>query len=205
VTAHPVGEHLRELARLRRENPVLWRGATLPRERGDGAMAISRFDLADRREFLVLSNNSRDAVTLDVPTSSPGASFEPLWGEVAKATSSADGFVTLTIPALSAAVMRADTQYELVKSAPVIAVAEDDFSDLWLISAETSESPQEVSFMIDDGSGWRRLSVDDSAQYRGFVSPESLAPGASARVVAVSRFADGTLLRSTVVTFTNSR
>jgi glycosidase len=205
VTAHPVGEHLRELARLRRENPVLWRGATLPRERDQGAMAISRFDLADRREFLVISNNSRDPVTLEVPTSSPNTTFEPVWGEVARATAEADGTVSLTIPALSAGVMRAATRYELAKFSPVVAVAEDDFSDLWLISAETSESPQEVSFMIDDGSGWRRLSVDDSAQYRGFVSPDSLAPGASARVVAVSRFADGTLLRSTVVTFTNSK
>ncbi|MFM7892522.1 MAG: hypothetical protein ACKO8P_01710, partial [Actinomycetota bacterium] len=73
------------------------------------------------------------------------------------------------------------------------------------VSAETSASPQEVSFMVDDGSGWRRIAVDDSAPYRGFISRESLPDGATVRVAAVSRFADGSLSRSTIVSFTNSR
>ena len=205
VVGHPVGEHLRELARLRREVPVLWRGATLPRVRADGAMAISRFDVAERTEYLTLFNNSLEAVTLVVPTSSPNAEFAAVWGDVRATRADSDGDVTVSIPPLSAAVLRAGTKYALDKSAPQVSVGEDDFSELWLISAETSASPQEVSFMIDDGSGWRRLSVDDSAPYRGFVSPDSLADGVTARVVAVSRFADGSLSRSTVITFTNSR
>jgi len=205
VVGHPVGEHLRELARLRRSVPVLWRGATLPRVRDSGAMAISRFDMAEQVEYLTLFNNSLQEVTLAVPTSSPNALFESVWGRVNGAKADAAGEVALKIPALSAAVLRADSRFVLEKSAPEISVGEDDFSDLWLVSAETSASPQEVSFMVDDGSGWRRIAVDDSAPYRGFISRESFADGATVRVAAVSRFADGSLSRSTIVSFTNSR
>ncbi|MFM7308168.1 MAG: alpha-amylase family glycosyl hydrolase, partial [Actinomycetota bacterium] len=205
VVGHPVGEHLRELARLRRSVPVLWRGATLPRVRDSGAMAISRFDMAEQVEYLTLFNNSLQEVTLAVPTSSPNALFESVWGRVNGAKADAAGEVALKIPALSAAVLRADSRFVLEKSAPEISVGEDDFSDLWLVSAETSASPQEVSFMVDDGSGWRRIAVDDSAPYRGFISRESLPDGATVRVAAVSRFADGSLSRSNIVTFTNSR
>jgi len=205
VVGHPVGEHLRELARLRRSVPVLWRGATLPRVRDSGAMAISRFDMAEQVEYLTLFNNSLQEVTLAVPTSSPNALFESVWGRVNGAKADAAGEVALKIPALSAAVLRADSRFVLEKSAPEISVGEDDFSDLWLVSAETSASPQEVSFMVDDGSGWRRVAVDDSAPYRGFISRESFADGATVRVAAVSRFADGSLSRSTIVSFTNSR
>ncbi|MFM8713265.1 MAG: hypothetical protein ACKOE7_07875, partial [Actinomycetota bacterium] len=160
VVGHPVGEHLRELARLRRSVPVLWRGATLPRVRDSGAMAISRFDMAEQIEYLTLFNNSLQEVTLAVPTSSPNALFESVWGRVNGAKADAAGEVALKIPALSAAVLRADSRFVLEKSAPEISVGEDDFSDLWLVSAETSASPQEVSFMVDDGSGWRRVAVD---------------------------------------------
>ena len=205
VVGHPVGEHLRELARLRREVPVLWSGATLPRVRDSGAMAISRFDAANRIEYMTLFNNSLDSVTLVVPTSSPNAVFSPVWGGISASRADARGEMSVAIPPLSAAVLRADSSYALEKRTPEVFVGEDDFSELWLVAAETSASPQEVSFMIDDGSGWRRLSVDDSAPYRGFISRESFADGANVRVAAVSRFADGSLLRSTVVTFTNSR
>ncbi|MFM8993047.1 MAG: alpha-amylase family glycosyl hydrolase, partial [Actinomycetota bacterium] len=80
VVGHPVGEHLRELARLRRSVPVLWRGATLPRVRDSGAWAISRFDMAEQVEYLTLFKTSREEVTLVVPTSSPNALFDSVWG-----------------------------------------------------------------------------------------------------------------------------
>ncbi|MFM8712239.1 MAG: hypothetical protein ACKOE7_02550, partial [Actinomycetota bacterium] len=61
---------------------MLWRGATLPRVRDSGAMAISRFDMAEQVEYLTLFNNSLQEVTLAVPTSSPNALFESVWGRV---------------------------------------------------------------------------------------------------------------------------
>jgi glycosidase len=203
VVGQPVGEHLRQLARLRREHPVLWRGATLPRLREEGAVAISRFDMQSSREYLVLFNNSPDSVTMRVPTSSPTTQFETVWGKVSSARSDAAGDVSVVVPGLSAALLRAATSFVVATSAPVLTVGEDDFSDLWKLEAETSASPQEVSFLIDDGSGWRRLAVDDSAPYRGFMSRADIPSGSTVRMVAVSRFTDGTVLRSTIVTFTN--
>lgn len=205
VVGHPVGEHLRSLARLRSEHPVLWRGATVPRVRDAGAMAISRFDTPTMTEYVTLFNNSTGPAELLVPTSTPGATFEPVWGEVSTATADAAGELQVTVPPLSSAVLRASTPFTLTKAAPTLTAGEDDFSELWRLEAGTSGSPQEVSFMLDDGSGWRRIAVDDSAPYRGFVAPASIASGAVVRAVAVSRFADGTLSRSTIVTFTNDK
>ena len=113
--------------------------------------------------------------------------------------------MSVEIPPLSAAILRAEAKYPLVKQTPVVAAAPDDFSELWLLSAETSESPQEVSFLIDDGTGWRRLAVDDSFPYRAFVDPDALPPGSTSRIVAVSRFADGTVVPSGIATFTNTK
>ncbi|NBR76759.1 MAG: hypothetical protein EBT73_05395, partial [Actinobacteria bacterium] len=205
VKGHPVGEHLRELAALRKQWPVLWRGATLPRDRNDGAMAISRFDMADQREYVTIFNNSTESRLLEFATSTPSATFTAVWGDVASTNSDADGFVSVEVPPLSAAILRAEAKFPLVKQPPVVFAAPDDFSELWLLSAETSESPQEVSFLIDDGTGWRRVAVDDSYPYRAFVDPDALPAGSTSRIVAVSRFADGTLMRSDIAEFTNTK
>ena len=205
VKNHPVGEHLRTLAGLRKQFPVLWRGATLPRDRNDGAMAISRFDMTAQVEYVTLFNNSLESRNLEFATSTPSSKFVSVWGDVASTSSDADGFVSVEIPPLSAAILRADAKFPLSKQAPVVMAGPDDFSELWLLSAETSDSPQEVSFLIDDGKGWRRIAVDDSYPYRAFVAPDSLPAGATSRIVAVSRFADGTVVRGQVATFTNTK
>ncbi|MGA1419115.1 MAG: alpha-amylase family glycosyl hydrolase [Ilumatobacteraceae bacterium] len=205
VKNHPVGEHLRTLAGLRKQFPVLWRGATLPRDRNDGAMAISRFDMSEQVEYVTLFNNSVESRILEFATSTPSTKFVSVWGDVASTSSDADGFVSVEIPPLSAAILRADAKFLLAKQAPVVTAGPDDFSELWLVSAETSESPQEVSFLIDDGRGWRRIAVDDSYPYRAFVDPDSLPAGATSRIVAVSRFADGTVVRGEVAAFTNTK
>lgn len=205
LVGHPVGRHLRNLATLRREVPVLWNGATLPRTRDSGALAISRFDMKNRTEYLTLFNNSLDSVTLLVPTSTTNANFATIWGSVAASTTNTRGELEVVIPPLSASVLRADASFTVNKTAPIITVGPDDFSELWLLSAETSESPQEVSFIVDDGTGWRRVSVDDSWPYRGFLTPNALPQGGTIRIVAVSRFSDGTVLRSDIVDFKNER
>ena len=205
VASHPVGDHLRELAGLRQKYPVLWRGATLPRDKNDGAMAISRFDMTEQREYVTLFNNSTEPRVVEFMTSTPSTTFAVVWGDIAPAKSDVDGFVSVEIPSLSAAILRAESKFPIVKRAPVITVGPDDFSELWLLSAETSESPQEVSFLIDDGSGWRRVAVDDSYPYRAFIDPESLAAGSVSRIVAVSRFADRSVVRGDIITFTNTK
>ncbi len=205
VTNHPVGEHLRQLATLRRQVPVLWNGATLPRARDSGALAISRFDMKNGIEYLTLFNNSLDSVTLFVQTSTPNAMFAEVWGSVAGSQADSTGGIEVVVPPLSASVLRADTSFEVEKVKPTITVGPDDFSELWLISAETSESPQEVSFIVDDGTGWRRVSVDDSWPYRGFLTPNALPQGGDIRIVAVTRFPDGSIMRSDIVEFKNER
>ncbi|NDI15195.1 MAG: hypothetical protein EBY88_02910 [Actinobacteria bacterium] len=205
VKNHPVGQHLRELAALRKQWSVLWRGATLPRDRNDGAMAISRFDMADQREYVTIFNNSTESRLLEFATSTPSATFTAVWGGVESTNSDADGFVSVEVPPLSAAILRAEAKFPLAKQPPVVSAAPDDFSELWLLSAETSESPQEVSFLIDNGTGWRRVAVDDSFPYRAFVDPNALPTGSTSRIVAVSRFADGTLVPSGIATFTNTK
>ena len=154
---------------------------------------------------MTIFNNSIESRLLEFATSTPSATFTAVWGGVESTNSDADGFVSVEVPPLSAAILRAEAQFPLAKQPPVVFVAPDDFSELWLLSAETSESPQEVSFLIDDGTGWRRVAVDDSYPYRAFVDPDALPAGSTSRIVAVSRFADGTLVSSGIATFTNTK
>ncbi|MEK7409767.1 MAG: hypothetical protein AAB327_00040, partial [Actinomycetota bacterium] len=107
--------------------------------------------------------------------------------------------------ALDASLLRATEHFTEVKTAPTLEVGEDDYSDLWRFTATTSESPQQVTFLMDRGSGWARIAVDDSAGFHSYISPRSLKPGEVVRVVAVSRFADGSIITSEIETLTNTR
>lgn len=205
VQNHPVGEHLRVLGALRKDQPVLSVGATQVRLTDSGGLVVSRFDFEDRREYLCVFNNSLEPITLSFSTATPDSDFVSLFGDTVASTSKEDGTLTLTIPALDASLLRAAEQFAEVKTAPKLEVGEDDYSDLWRFTATTSESPQQVSFLIDRGSGWSRLAVDDSAEFHSYISPKSLKSGEIVKVIAVSRFTDGSILASEVKTLTNTR
>lgn len=205
VQNHPVGEHLRALGALRKEQPVLSTGATQVRLSEGGGLVVSRFDFGDRREYLSVFNNMLEPITLSFSTATPNSDFVSLFGAALASKSNGDGTLTLTIPALDASLLRATEHFPEVKTAPTLEVGEDDYSNLWRFTATTSASPQQVTFLIDRGNGWTRLAVDDSAEFHSYISPRLLKPGEIVKVIAISRFTDGSIMASEATTFTNTR
>jgi hypothetical protein len=200
-TDHPMYRTLTELAALTREHEALRSGAQLQRFAADGpgVLAFSRVDREDRVEHLVVTNNAEAASEVTFRTGTPGAVFTPLWsvtGDAAPITAAADGSVTLTVPALGAAVYRAGAAMPASQAAPGITVAQTGVID-FDIDGQTREAMvftanldrqlyAEVSFMTRIAGGeWTYAGTDDNAPYRITVDTEELAAGTTVEVAAV--------------------
>ncbi len=206
AVAHPVAERLRALGRLRDTVPALGTAASFVRVAQDSVLAVSRIDAADRREYLVVFNNSGQPATVTVPTSTPSASWSRLYGTAtAGGASGADGRVSVTIPGLASGVFRADVQLPArTPSRPVLKIARDRLTDLWEVSATVGASgPVSVSFAVrrTGAKRWARLGVDDAPPYRAFLSPGSYKRKQRVYVVAIVRSLTGTTAVSPVGSF----
>ena len=84
-----------------------------------GLFAVSRIDRADQREFLVVLNNSSSAQTASLATSRAGPS-QAVYGGSGSKVAGRDGRVSLTVPALSALVLRADKPMPARATAPAV-------------------------------------------------------------------------------------
>ena len=196
---NPVGRHLADLGALRKKYPVLARGATLVRNFDGSALVVSRFDFDDQREYLTLFNNSADPITVTTSVSTPNSTFKTVYGKAKADKSTGTAEITLTIPAMSASVIRANDTFPLDVSAPTVEVTRDDYSNLIKFSASTSASPQQVTFIVNKGKGWERVGTDDAADYASYLSDAALGSTKRFKVAAVSRFADGTIVVSDVI------
>ena len=86
--------------------------------------------------------------------------------------------------------------------APVLKVGPDDLTAYLRASATVAGgSPVSVSFAVRSGKGgWRRLAIDDSPPYRGFLDPAKVPRGRAVSFVAIARGLDGSTAVSKVVT-----
>ncbi len=186
---------------MTRGSEALRGGAQLPRFAADGpgVLAFSRVDREERVEHLVVANNAEAPSTATFRTGTPGATFTPLWsasGDAAALTAGADGTVTVTVPALGAAVYQAGSALPTSASAPGITVAQSGVID-FDIDAQTREALvytatldrelyAEVSFMTRIAGGeWTYAGTDDHAPYRITVDTEALEAGTTVEVAAV--------------------
>ncbi|NCD18110.1 MAG: DUF3372 domain-containing protein, partial [Actinobacteria bacterium] len=104
--------HIAALAALRdaEGNEALDTGAQVELFAADGGgiYAFARVDRDKKVEYLVALNNQETEQSATFATLTPGASYAPLYGTATGVTAAADGEVTLTVPALSAVVLKAD-------------------------------------------------------------------------------------------------
>jgi len=194
VSGHPVATRLAELARLRKAHPALATGSTSVRLFSDTVLALSRFDRGARREYVAAFNAGTRRSTVTVPTATPGSAWSTLLGERQTARSAATGLLRLSLAPLEAVLVRADT--ELPRRAPVpptLVVRPDDLTNLVQARASVkSPEPVSVGFAAKRArGGWRRLAVDDSPPYRGFLDPRRFRRGERVHVVAVARWPGG--------------
>ena len=209
VVGHPVGDHLRALGALRDAHPALSTGSSAVRLAREGLLVLSRFDLAARREYVVAFNASPSAARVTVPTATPGASWQPLFGTEATATTDAAGRLALTVPALGAVLLRANADLPARKQGAVtVKVSRDDFSELWRAQATLAGAdPATVTFAMrrDGAPAWKRIGIDQSTPYRAFVDLRGIRKGTRVHFVAVVRSSSGDVVTSRVTSVTTPR
>jgi glycosidase len=202
-TNHPVAVHLRALGRLRDENPALSTGATIVRASTRSVLAVSRIDAAARREYVAFFNAGTSAARVGVATASGATTWTTLLGSPADVR----GSLTLTVPALSAVLVRANTDIAAkVPAKPVLRVAGDGLTSFWRLSATAGSAPVSVAFaVLRKGKAWQRVGVDDSPPYRVFLDPRKFRRNEPVHLVAIARSLDGRVEVSKVVPFTVRR
>lgn len=199
ATDAPLYSRIAELAALREAHPALATGAQVERyaENGAGIYAFSRVDRTEKVEHLVAVNNAAQEKNATFTTLTPGASYEVLYGDGEPVTADDAGEVTVSVPATSALVLRADrtvgadsdgTLDVVVPAAGAAvtgtaAVAADVDDDAW---AETSFAWREVGT-----SRWNPLGTAEDTTPRVFHDAKGLAEGTLVEYRAVTQDADG--------------
>jgi hypothetical protein len=203
ITNNPLEAQLAKLGSLRDAYPGLSNGASVVRLTTDSVIVVSRIDAATGKELVTAFNDSTKAARVTVQTATPGAQWSVAYGP-GSAAPGAGSSLTLTLPPVSAllAVPAAGIPHG-APGAPQLTAGPDDLSGYDRLTASVAGPPVAVTFAVSrKGGPWRRVAIDDSAPYRGFVDPASFGKQERIRVVAVSRSLDGQTAVSKTVTFT---
>ncbi|WP_374200360.1 alpha-amylase family glycosyl hydrolase [Arthrobacter sp. M4] len=194
TTTHPLYTAIGNLAHLTAEHPALRNGAQQTRfaSDGPGIYAFSRTDAKDQREYIVAVNNSKQPQTADVPTYTSKRTFTRIYGDApAEAKTSAEGKLTVTVPALSAVVYESSGRIPRSMAAPAITLGQPtpavgDNGRLRVTANVQGESFYEVSFEARvAGGNWQPIGTDDNAPYQVFHDVASLDAGTPVEYRAV--------------------
>jgi len=203
VTSNPIELELKQLGAVREAQPGLATGWSIVRYAKGGLLAVSRVDPSAKREYLALFNNGASAASVTAVTATPSASWTPLLGG-APVSSDASGKVTVSVPATGALLYEAATPISVKAPAkPKLAVKADPLTSLWAATATVRGGPVSVTFVVQraGSSAWRRLDVDSSPPYRGFLDPARFKRNERVKVAAFARSLDGATAVSAVVPF----
>ncbi len=201
-TTHPLYQSFSEYAAVREAHPALSQGAQIHRfsESSAGIYAFSRIERDEQVEYVVALNNSEGEDTATFDTDSPNTTFTQIYpGGGAAVASDADGNLTLTVPALSAAVYRAETPIAVGDSAPGIVIstpaAGSEVSGLVEVGAGLSNAGYaEVTFAVSvDGGEYEVIGTDDNAPYRVFYDVSEAPLGAALNFKAIVSDLNGNL------------
>ena len=199
-----VAASIRAFAGLRARYPALATGPTVVRYAREGLLALSRFDLSERREYVVVFNATRQQQSFSFATSTPSSEWAQQSGADAKVVqSTSSGRISVGIEGLDAVLLRADSELPRRGAARVtLRTATDLYTNyLRLTATAGNPDPLSVTFAVRrlGDKEWRRLATDDGAPYRAFLNPRSYRRGEKLALVAVARSSDGAVSTSPVV------
>ena len=199
-TDAPLYEHIAALSELREAHPALKNGAQteLYAEDGAGIYAFSRVDRGEKVEYLVAVNNGTSEATADLTTLTNGATYSAIYGDSADVTSDADGAASVTVPALSAVVLKADAEVstaalDVSVAAPVAGAALKGVSAVSADLGESGWAETSFSWRVVGDSEWTALGTAEDATPRVFHDVSGLPAGTLVEYRAVAASADGTL------------
>ena len=189
-TTHPLYRSIGDLSRLTQRHDALRDGAQIHRfsSTGPGIYAFSRLDRGHPHEYVVALNNSESSQTAAVPTYMSRGWFEPIYGANRSLKSDSAGRLSVTVPALSAVVYRAEDHVPRSKRAPDISLRlpSGPARDRVEIGADVDGSSfYEVTFYAREGKRWQAIGTDDNAPYRVFHDVADEKPGTRIEYKAV--------------------
>ncbi|WP_447009686.1 pullulanase-type alpha-1,6-glucosidase [Saccharothrix hoggarensis] len=198
-TDHPLYQQLKGLAKFVDGDPV-WRSGNqaLRLARGD-VLAFSRTARNQQVEHLVVANAGTAPTTVDVPVSGKG--YRPVWPAAGSQVNASEGKVTVTVPALSALVLRSTGKIPAAAPTPTLVVPPtgtvlDDRVELRADGVTSPYAQATFAARVAGERDWQVLGTDDAAPYRVFADLAAL-PGAAAgkdvEVRVVAKDAKGTL------------
>jgi hypothetical protein len=202
VTASPIEVRLRRLGTLRDALPALSTGSTVIRKVAAKAFAVSRIDRASGREVVAAFNSGPSPAPLVLQTSTPSATWTDLLGSTLPVGSSEGGEFVVTVPAVSAILLRPDRGIAAPPATkPGLRIEPDDLSSYLRLAVPSADPTVTVTFAAKRAKGaWRRVAADDAPPYRAFLDPARYKRKEKVDVVAIERALDGSVAVSRVAT-----
>ncbi|MFI6863751.1 pullulanase-type alpha-1,6-glucosidase [Streptomyces sp. NPDC050421] len=169
-TSHPLYRSIAALSALTAKNPALRDGVQTERYAEGSVYAFSRTDPERGNEYVVATNNGTAAKTVELSTESAGMDFRTLYGGSGTVRSGGDKKITVTVPALSSIVLRAEKQLGSPAAKPSItlkAPAAGATGTVELTADVDGGSLNRVVFAAQTGNGkWTTLGTADHAPYK---------------------------------------
>ncbi|MGZ4609219.1 MAG: alpha-amylase family glycosyl hydrolase [Actinomycetes bacterium] len=201
--AAPMYRYIAGLSRLVGKNPALRDGAMVVRHSEDsaGVFAFSRIDRRSKVEYVVALNNSTTDKTVTLPTYSSRMRFRGLWPRGLRGTVSGVGKdVTVTVPALSARVWKADDSLARRTAAPGISFVTPEpggtvggRAEIGVAADRDAFSQVSFAYRTAGSTAWTLLGTDDNAPYRVFQDVGGMAKGTLLEYRAVLKDSSGNL------------
>jgi len=185
-TKQPIYTEIAALSKLRQENPALADGAQIPRysSNAPGVFAFSRIDAKDQVEYVVAVNNATSAKTVSFDTFNPTTIYRGLFGGAQKKLTGKDGQLSVTVPALSTMVWKADKPMARAESAPTALFVTPGTGGTVGGRAPISVAVpaggfNQVTFAWRPAgtSTWNPLGTDDNPSYRVYHDVSAMAKG----------------------------
>ncbi|WP_424860901.1 pullulanase-type alpha-1,6-glucosidase [Streptomyces sp. MMS24-I29] len=167
---HPLYRSIAALSELTRKNPALRDGVQTERYAQGSVHAFSRTDPEKPNEYLVATNNATAPRTVELPTASADMNFRTLYGGSGTVRSGVDKKITVTVPALSSLVLRAEKPMADPATRPSITLKAPDAGATGTVelSADVDGGQlNRVVFAAQTGDGkWVTLGSADHAPYK---------------------------------------
>jgi len=173
LNAHPIAEHIKNLATIRKTYPALANGQMQIRYARGPVFAFSKRDQGSNQEFVIVMNNSSKRQIAKIPTAT-NSSWKRVLGDGSWGASKAN--LEVSIPAFETLVLKAtkgiterDVKIGNLK-------AEEDFlTGFHSIKAQvTSRDLVTTEFFVQEGTKWQTLGIDSNYPFTYYLNPEEI-------------------------------
>jgi hypothetical protein len=164
----PLTSRITLLNSLRKAHPALASGSQTIRLSDGNCLVVSRFDAQSKTEYVVAFNSATTARTVTISTATPLTSWQALIGS-ASPTSNASGEISISIPARSTLVLKANGPIPQADENLLVGLntAIDSASkSVILSSAVPGKDLGTVTFAVKQNNGpWSVVGADDSRSF----------------------------------------